>query len=118
MGTPVTGTIADIVLQYYQQLILKHMPETKAIIYYNRYVDDILIIFNSTNTSQEQITNTINPIHSNLAFTLTRENNNRINFLDLLFIKNKNKLETDIYRKPTTTDTTIHYNFNFPIEQK
>jgi hypothetical protein len=27
-------------------------------------------------------------------------------------------LEIDIYRKPTTTDTTIHYNSNHPTEQK
>jgi hypothetical protein len=56
MGSPISGAIANIFIQYYENLILKHTLETKAIIYYNRYVDDILIIFNSTIISEEQIT--------------------------------------------------------------
>jgi hypothetical protein len=88
------------------------MFETKAVIYYNRYVDDILIIFNSSIIIEEQIINMMNSIHSNLLFTRIHKNNNCINFLDLLIIKKEDKLEIDIYiyiyRKLTTTDSTIH----------
>lgn len=34
----------------------------RTIIYYKRYVDDILTIFNSTTIREEQIMNTINNI--------------------------------------------------------
>ena len=54
--------VVYIFLQYYKQLILKHIFEMKAIIYYKRYVDDILTIFNSTTIREEQIMNTINNI--------------------------------------------------------
>jgi hypothetical protein len=37
------------------------------------------------------------------------EHKNTINFLDLTIIRNPSKIEIDIYRKPTTTDTTINY---------
>jgi hypothetical protein len=40
MGSPISGNIAEILLQYYEQLILKPILQTKAIICYNRYVDD------------------------------------------------------------------------------
>jgi hypothetical protein len=69
MGSPISGTIVEIFLQYYEYLILKHMLETQAIIYYNRYVDNTLIIFNSTITSEEHITSKMNTIHSSLLFT-------------------------------------------------
>jgi hypothetical protein len=71
MGSPISGKIAEIFLQHYEQLILKHIQETKAIVYYNRYVDDTLIIVNSTITSEEQITKMMNTMHSNLLFTPT-----------------------------------------------
>jgi len=39
-------------------------------------------------------------------------------FLDLTITCRHTKLEEDIYRKPTTTDTKIHLLSNHPIEQK
>jgi len=40
-----------------------------------------------------------------------------VNFLDLLIQLNTQKLDTDIYRKATFTDTTIHLTSNHPAEQ-
>jgi len=37
---------------------------------------------------------------------------------DLKTTRRHTKLELDIYRKPTTTDTTINFLSNYPIEQK
>jgi hypothetical protein len=66
MGSSVSGIIADMFLPYCEQLILKHMYETKTIIFYSRCVDDIVIIFNSTVTSEEYIMNLMKAIHFNL----------------------------------------------------
>jgi hypothetical protein len=60
----------------------------------------------------------MNNIYKNIAFKLTHENNNQINFMDLLIIQNRSSIEIDIYRKPTTTDTTINFFSNHPIEHK
>ena len=54
--------VVYIFLKYYKKLILKHIYEMRAIIYCNKYVDDILTIFNSTTIREEQIMNTINNI--------------------------------------------------------
>jgi hypothetical protein len=51
----------------------------------------------------------LNPIH---------ENNGHINFLDLLLNRKPTKIEIDIFRKPTTTDTTNNFFSNHPIEHK
>jgi hypothetical protein len=60
----------------------------------------------------------MNNIHKYLQFKPTTEINNTINFLDLSIIKKHNKLAMHAYRKPTTIDTTIHYNSNHPMEHK
>jgi len=88
------------------------------IIFYTRYVDDVLMIYNTKYTFPETIHQHINKIHSNLQFTPSHENNNSLCFLDLLLIRQPDKIEIDIYRKPTTTDTTINYTSNHPNEHK
>jgi hypothetical protein len=57
-------------------------------------------------------------IHKNLKLTPTFEDNTQINFLDILITRKKNDLSIDIYRKPTTTDITVNYLSNHPMEQK
>jgi hypothetical protein len=60
----------------------------------------------------------INNINKNLKLNLTHEERNSIDYLDLTILRKHNKLEVDIYRKPTTTVKTINFMSNHPIEQK
>jgi len=41
MGSPVSGTLAEIYLQFFEELIVKHWMEICEITYYRRYVGDI-----------------------------------------------------------------------------
>jgi len=59
-----------------------------------------------------------NSINSNIELNPTPESNNRVNFLDLIIIRNTPHLEIDVFRKPTTTDTIINYLSNHPQEHK
>ena len=111
MGSPVSNTIAEIFLQYLENMHLKQLLDTKTIVLYTWYVDDILIIFNTKRTTAETIHNYMNRIHPSLWFTPTYEQNNSISFLDLPIIRNPPKIEINIFRKPTTTETTIKINF-------
>ena len=118
MGSPISGFIAEIFLQHIETTQLKQVIDTNNIVFYIRYVDDILIIYDTEKVSPEAINDHINSIHPALKFTPTHEHNNRINFLDLTIIRHPSKIEIDIYRKPTTTDTTINYTSNHPTEHK
>ena len=60
----------------------------------------------------------INKAHNNIKLNPTYEEHSSINFLGLIIRRQYKKLEIDIYRKPTTTDTTINFLSNHPIEQK
>ena len=119
MGSPLSNDINEIFLQQQEQTILKHLMENKTIEYYTRYVDDMLIIhvYNTDHTNTETICHYINSINPNLTFTPTQEHKT-ISFLDLHITRKNNTLDINIYRKPTTTDTTTSYYSKHPTEQK
>ena len=55
----------------------------------------------------ESITNVLgqlNSFYERMPFTHKVEHNNKLPFLDVLLIKNANKLDTTVYRKSTNTD--------------
>jgi hypothetical protein len=47
MESPVSNTIVEIFLQYFEDKHRKHHLDTKNITFYIRYMDDILIIYDS-----------------------------------------------------------------------
>jgi hypothetical protein len=117
MGSPISNIVAEIFLQHFETILMKQLLDTQNVIYYTRYVDDILLIYDSKRITPETIHNFINQIHPNLQFNPTHEHNNNISFLDLLITRHSSNLEIDIYRKHTT-DTTINFHSNHPTEQK
>jgi hypothetical protein len=88
--------------------------EDPALLYYTRYVDDILIIYDTRRTTADTILAYVNRTHKNIEFKLTTEHNDCIDFLDLTINRKSHELEVDIFQKPTTTSTTIHQNSNHP----
>jgi hypothetical protein len=118
MGSPISGIIAEIFLQLYEEKHLNQLLDGRGITFYTRYVDDIFIIYDTNKTTPDQILTYMNNLYPILAFTPTHEENNTINFLDLLITRQPPSISIDIYRKPTTTDTTINYTSNHPVEHK
>jgi hypothetical protein len=110
--------IAEIYLQHIEETYMKHRIESKDIIYYNRYVDDIIIIFDHSKTDETEITSNMNNISKHLEFKATTEVNKSINYLDLTITRNTNKIKLGVYRKPTNANITIHYTSNHPWEHK
>ena len=68
--------------------------------------------------NEKLITNCMNNIHKYLEFKLTEEESNNITYLDLSTHRNNNDLHLGIHRKPTQTDTAIHFSSNRAFEHK
>lgn len=120
MGSPLSGLLADIYLNHYENT---HMFSSanklhNKIISYTRYVDDTFIIFDGTIRQINNLKNYLNNINDNIQFTLETEIENKINFLDLTITRLHDKFQYQIYRKPTTTDATIHAESHHPFTQK
>ena len=108
MGSPLSAILSEIFLQHHENEILENLKHNHDAELYVRYVDDILIIFRENQEREhEQMIQIFNRQHQNLAFTHEFEENKKINFLDLTLERKGNKIEFEIYRKPTQTDTTI-----------
>jgi hypothetical protein len=108
------------VSQHMENVHIKQLLDKKNIpvILYTRYVDDILITFDTTPISTDQINKFVNKIHTNIKLNPTYKSNRCINYLYLLILQKNNYIETDVYRKPTTMDTTINFLSNHPTEHK
>ena len=107
----------EIFLQHVEHFHIRPLLESKQILFYACYIDNIIIIYDTESTYQDTLVQYTNSMHDNLQFNPTQESNDCINFLDLTIITRISHLETDIYQKPTT-DTTIHFLPNHPNEHK
>jgi hypothetical protein len=118
MGSPISGIIAEIFLQHFEDTNIKHLLDTKNLVLYTRYVDDISIIYDTKRTCSRTINTYINDIHSNIKLNPTYEKHGSIDFLDLTITRKHKRFEVDICRKTTSTDTTINFHSNHLTEQK
>jgi hypothetical protein len=82
----------------------------KHIIDYFRYDNDLLIIYNKDTTNIENTLADFNYIHPNFQFTIEKETQNKLNYLDITITNLHNTLTFNIwvFRKPTSTDLIIH----------
>jgi hypothetical protein len=94
-----------------------NIAKKHKLVYYLRFVDDILLIFDSNKTDMPSIL-TDNTLHPNLKFTAEMEHNNTINFLNATIHRTQDNIKISIYRKPTFTDTIIPYTWNHPSQHK
>ena len=83
---------------------------------YYRYVDDTFFIINTSEI--DLVVNTLNNYDIHLKFTHEIEENNSISFLDVLVIKNNNKIITDWYSKSVYSGRVIHFKSSHPLYQK
>jgi hypothetical protein len=101
-----SSIIAEIFLQHLEEQYIKQLLDSGNIIFYTRYVDDILIIYDSSKIQRKLNETHINKIHNSIRLNPTQEQNGNINFLDLNMNQKPAHLEIDIYRKP------YHYQHN------
>ena len=89
-----------------------------------RYVDDTFCILNKDHINDFH--SHLNSICSHIQFTIEKEHNFSLPFLDVLVKRNSRNgntithsfLSTTIYRKPTHTNRYLHYTSHHPKHQK
>ncbi|KAH9596979.1 hypothetical protein MS3_00000981 [Schistosoma haematobium] len=113
MGSPISGLIAEAVVQRLESVI---SPVIKPKIWI-RYVDDTFIIVKKNDL--ENTSKLINNVFDDIKFTMKQESSNKLSFLDILITRtDTGKLEIQVYRKPTHTDQILNYNSNNPRAHK
>ena len=92
-------------------------PFKKEIVYWYRYVDDIICLYRGDESKCKDFLIYLNSISNKIKFTI-ETNTNEISFLDLKISKEENKHKFKIHRKPTQTDLIIPKNSNHPWQHK
>jgi len=87
MGVPSSGILSEIFLQHIEDIHLPHLAQKHKLVNYFRFVDNILLIYDSRHTGIYTILDDFNAIHPNLQFTEKIEQNNTINYPDITYIK-------------------------------
>ena len=113
MGSPVSGVIAEAVLQKLENVVL---PISKPR-FWTRYVDDTFVIVRRDQRDQLQIS--LNSVFPEIQFTMEEEKDGHLPFLDVLVSRNADgTLETTVFRKQTHTDNLLHAESNHPVQHK
>ena len=60
-------------------------------------------------TAIEYVLSILNSFHNNIKFTYEQENNNRLPFRDVLFIRDDKKINSMLFRKDTHNDLYLHW---------
>jgi hypothetical protein len=118
MGSPISGILAEIFLQNLEKKWYPNIINSRHIQYIGRYVDDVLIVFDSALTTANKILLDHNKMHPNNKYTMEIEENQYICYLDLNIHRNTNNIQLGIYRKLTSTDIIIPHSSNHPENHK
>ncbi|BHF77893.1 hypothetical protein SprV_0602100300 [Sparganum proliferum] len=113
MGSPISGFLAEITMQ---KLEATAYPLVNPKLWL-RYVDDTFVIVKKDQL--ETLHNTINSTMPGIKFTLEKEVDKELPFLDVLVQrKTDGTLRTSVYRKETYAEVILHYESNRPISHK
>jgi len=95
-GGSSSGLIAEIFLQHIEHSHLICLTHKHKIINYCRYVDVILLIFDSSHTCIQKILDNFNSLHPKLRFTAETEKDHTLKYLDIAIHRNPTNMRTAI----------------------
>ncbi|BHF77522.1 hypothetical protein SprV_0602062900 [Sparganum proliferum] len=113
MGSPLSGLIAEAVLQRLERLVFRsYSPK-----FWARYVDDTFVVIKRNDVQDFKVL--LNSIFPDIQFTMEEENNNQLPFLDVNVARTvSGRIRTTVYRKATNTRRILQFRSNHPIGHK
>lgn len=94
-------------LQVFQEKVVKG----------TRFIDDIVFIWSGSKDNCLEFISTLNSNSLN-SFLTSQISETPIDFLDLTLMKQGNRISTSLYRKPTATNSVLHYDSFHPDHLK
>ena len=115
MGSPLSPVLSEIFMDHFENNLFKSGNKLiKDVFFWYRYVDDIICLYTGSERQLDMFLNFLNSFNSAIKFTIGKENNAQINFLDITITRTKTSLDFKIFRKPTYTDIVIPAKSNHP----
>jgi hypothetical protein len=112
MGSPVSVALAEITMQFVEENVLSESP--CHILFWKRYVDDVHTAI--PKDKAEILLNHLNCFNENIQFTMEKENNDWIPYLDLLLKRQPDGgLNFSIYQKSTNSGRYLDFFSYHPL---
>ena len=96
MGSPLGPVLANLFMGYHEKKWLQEFDKGK-ILRYKRYVDDIFFCMFGNEKNAEHFFEFLNCQHKSIKFTLEKESNKFLSFLDVLIKNEGNRFSTSVY---------------------
>lgn len=107
MGSPLSPVVANLFMEHLEERALNTTALRPKM--WIRYVDDTFVIWPHGNAELKEFHRHLNHQNTSIQFTIEEEKEEKIPFLDVLVRRERNKLQTSVYRKPTHTDRYIQF---------
>ena len=115
MGSPVSPVVADIFMDELEKKAFEQLQAPPRI--WHRFVDDVISVMNSSD--EALLLDHLNEQHPRITFTMERENEGKMPFMDVLFKRGEeDKLDRAVYRKPTHTGRCLSFDSHHPTSVK
>jgi len=102
MGSCISPIAANIFLNHFETQYLTTCPDNCKPKLYKRYLDDTFIVFENADKAKK-FYNYVNSLHQSIKFTMEKEENATLSFLDVCVTRQDNQFVTSIFRKKTFT---------------
>ena len=89
MSSPLGLSLANAFVTHHEQNCLDSCPLEYRPLNYRQYVDDIFVLFKSSD-QLKRFQSYLNSYHVNMLFTIETEQNNKMSFLDVNVIHEQN----------------------------
>ena len=117
MGSPLGSAQANIFKCSFENKWLKDCPHSLKPVFYRRHVDDIFVLFSSLDQA-EMCKKYLSSRHPNINFSLEKENDCRLSFLDINIFRENGKSVPTFYRKKTFSGVYTNFNSFIPETYK
>jgi hypothetical protein len=109
MGSPHSALVANFFMEDFEKRAIEQATHKPTCWF--RYVDNTFVIWQHSQEKQAEFLNHLNTLHDNIHFTMEKEEDGHLPFLDIdIYRKLNGSLGHRVYRKPTHTNLYLHHN--------
>ena len=116
MGSSLSPILANVYLEKFEEEAINTFDPKP--LQFLRYVDDIYIEWPENIRPIEELQTHFNMKSNVTKFTLEKEKDEGLPFLDVHVKRKNNKITTEVYRKPTDSGLYLQYDSNHPCAVK
>ena len=118
MGSPLSPILANLYMEHFETNLLPRIPVNIRPILWLRYVDDVFSLYPHDDQLLEQFLVQLNSLVPSIKFTKEDEVDRILPFLDVKVHRSDESFKFSIYRKPTHSESYIHFFSFHPLSVK